>query len=40
MDIRELQKAKAAIRVAADIVLERLAFVDLRRVYLTAFGSQ
>ena len=43
MDIRELQKAKGAIRVAADIVLERLGVKPeaLRRVYLTgAFGSQ
>ncbi|OGN98675.1 MAG: hypothetical protein A2Z71_11270 [Chloroflexi bacterium RBG_13_50_21] len=43
MDIRELQKAKGAIRVATDIVLERLGIKpeDLRCVYLTgAFGSQ
>lgn len=43
MDIRELQKAKGAIRVATDIVLERLGVKPetLRRVYLTgAFGSQ
>ena len=43
MDIRELQKAKGAIRVAADIALERLGVrpEELRRVYLTgAFGSQ
>lgn len=43
MDIRELQKAKGAIRVAVDIVLERLGIKpeDLRRIYLTgAFGSQ
>jgi uncharacterized 2Fe-2S/4Fe-4S cluster protein (DUF4445 family) len=43
IDIRELQKAKGAIRVAADIVLERLRVnpQDLRRVILTgAFGSQ
>lgn len=43
MDIRELQKAKGAIRVATDIVLERLGVRPeaLRRVYLTgAFGSQ
>ncbi len=43
MDIRELQKAKGAIRVAVDIVLERLGVKPegLRRVYLTgAFGSQ
>ncbi len=43
MDIRELQKAKGAIRVAADIALERLGVrpEELGRVYLTgAFGSQ
>jgi uncharacterized 2Fe-2S/4Fe-4S cluster protein (DUF4445 family) len=43
MDIRELQKAKAAIRVAADILLEKLNVAprDLRRVILTgSFGSQ
>jgi len=43
MDVRELQKAKAAIRVAADIALERLGVrpEDLRRVVLTgSFGSQ
>ena len=43
IDVRELQKAKAAIRVAADIALERLRVKpqDLHRVILTgAFGSQ
>jgi uncharacterized 2Fe-2S/4Fe-4S cluster protein (DUF4445 family) len=43
MDIRELQKAKAAIRVAADILLEKLNVAPraLRRVILTgSFGSQ
>jgi uncharacterized 2Fe-2S/4Fe-4S cluster protein (DUF4445 family) len=43
LDIRELQKAKAAIRVAADIALERLGVKpqDLRRVILTgSFGGQ
>ena len=43
MDIRELQKAKAAIRVAADILLEKLNVAprNLRRVILTgSFGSQ
>ncbi len=42
-DIRELQKAKAAIRVAADLLLERLGLdaMDLKRVILTgSFGSQ
>jgi len=43
MDIRELQKAKAAIRVAADILLGKLNVAprELRRVILTgSFGSQ
>jgi uncharacterized 2Fe-2S/4Fe-4S cluster protein (DUF4445 family) len=43
MDVRELQKAKAAIRVAADILLERLGVAprDLPRVILTgSFGGQ
>jgi uncharacterized 2Fe-2S/4Fe-4S cluster protein (DUF4445 family) len=43
MDVRELQKAKAAIRVAADILLEKLNIAprDVRRVILTgSFGSQ
>ncbi len=42
-DIRELQKAKAAIRVAADLLIERLSVAprDLHRVILTgSFGSQ
>ncbi len=42
-DVRELQKAKAAIRVAADILLERLSIAprDLARVILTgSFGGQ
>jgi uncharacterized 2Fe-2S/4Fe-4S cluster protein (DUF4445 family) len=42
-DIRELQKAKAAIRAAADLLLARLHLAprELRRVILTgAFGSQ
>jgi uncharacterized 2Fe-2S/4Fe-4S cluster protein (DUF4445 family) len=42
-DVRELQKAKAAIRVAADILLERLGIVpsDLTHVILTgSFGGQ
>ena len=42
-DVRELQKAKAAIRVAADILLERLGLAprDLARVILTgSFGGQ
>jgi len=42
-DVRELQKAKAAIRVAADILLERLRIAprDLSRVILTgSFGGQ
>lgn len=42
-DVRELQKAKAAIRVAADVLLERLGVTpnDLARVILTgAFGGQ
>jgi uncharacterized 2Fe-2S/4Fe-4S cluster protein (DUF4445 family) len=43
LDIRELQKAKAAIRVAADLLLERLSLrrADLQRVILTgSFGGQ
>lgn len=43
LDIRELQKAKAAIRVAADLLLERagLAPQDLSRIILTgSFGGQ
>ncbi len=43
LDVRELQKAKAAIRVAADLLLEKLnvAPQDVRRVILTgSFGSQ
>ncbi len=43
LDIRELQKAKSAIRVAADLLLERLRVSprDLARVILTgSFGSQ
>lgn len=42
-DVRELQKAKAAIRVAADVLLEKLNLAprDVRRVILTgSFGSQ
>ena len=42
-DVRELQKAKAAIRVAAEMLLERLYLSPraLQRVILTgAFGSQ
>jgi uncharacterized 2Fe-2S/4Fe-4S cluster protein (DUF4445 family) len=42
-DIRELQKAKAAIRVAAEVLLEKLNLSPraLQRVILTgAFGSQ
>jgi uncharacterized 2Fe-2S/4Fe-4S cluster protein (DUF4445 family) len=42
-DVRELQKAKAAIRVAADILLERLSIAPcaLSRVILTgSFGGQ
>ncbi len=42
-DVREFQKAKAAIRVAADILLERLSIGshDLEHVYLTgSFGGQ
>ena len=42
-DVREFQKAKAAIRVAADILLERLSIDshDLEHVYLTgSFGGQ
>jgi uncharacterized 2Fe-2S/4Fe-4S cluster protein (DUF4445 family) len=43
LDIRELQKAKAAIRVAADILMERLGVRpdDLKRLILTgSFGGQ
>lgn len=43
MDVRELQKAKAAIRVAADVLLEKLNLTprDVQRVILTgSFGSQ
>lgn len=43
MDVRELQKAKAAIRVAADVLLEKLGLAprDVQRVILTgSFGSQ
>lgn len=43
LDVRELQKAKAAIRVAADILLERLQLkpADLCRLILTgSFGGQ
>jgi uncharacterized 2Fe-2S/4Fe-4S cluster protein (DUF4445 family) len=43
LDIRELQKAKAAIRVAVDLLLERLGLcpADLQRVILTgSFGGQ
>jgi uncharacterized 2Fe-2S/4Fe-4S cluster protein (DUF4445 family) len=43
MDVRELQKAKAAIRVAADVLLEKLGVSprQVQRVILTgAFGSQ
>lgn len=43
LDVRELQKAKAAIRVAADIMMERVGVSpgDLRRVILTgSFGGQ
>jgi uncharacterized 2Fe-2S/4Fe-4S cluster protein (DUF4445 family) len=43
LDIRELQKAKAAIRVAADILMERVGVTpqELRRVILTgSFGGQ
>jgi len=42
-DIRELQKAKAAVRAALDILLQRLALKpgDLRRVILTgSFGGR
>ena len=42
-DIRELQKAKAAIRATIDTLLERLELTpgDLKRVILTGgFGSQ
>ncbi|MEJ2210347.1 MAG: ASKHA domain-containing protein, partial [Anaerolineae bacterium] len=42
-DVRELQKAKGAIRAAADILLDRLGLKpgDLERVILTgSFGSQ
>jgi uncharacterized 2Fe-2S/4Fe-4S cluster protein (DUF4445 family) len=43
LDVRELQKAKGAIRVAADILMERLGLRprDLRRLILTgSFGGQ
>ncbi len=43
LDVRELQKAKAAIRVAADVLLERLGVApeDLARVILTgSFGAE
>ena len=43
LDVRELQKAKAAIRAAAEILMARLGLRadDLRRVILTgSFGSQ
>ncbi len=43
LDVRELQKAKAAIRVAADILMERVGVSpqDLKRVILTgSFGGQ
>jgi uncharacterized 2Fe-2S/4Fe-4S cluster protein (DUF4445 family) len=43
LDIRELQKAKAAIRVAVNLLLERLGLCpgDLERVILTgSFGGQ
>lgn len=42
-DIRELQKAKAAIRAAVEILMDRLNLhaQDLKRVYLTgSFGGQ
>lgn len=42
-DVRELQKAKGAVRVAADILMERLGVTpnDLARVILTgSFGGQ
>lgn len=42
-DVRELQKAKAAVRVAADILMERLGVApdDLARVIMTgSFGGQ
>lgn len=42
-DVRELQKAKGAVRAAIDILLRRLGLVpaDLQRVYLTgSFGAQ
>lgn len=42
-DVRELQKAKGAVRVAADILMERLGVApnDLARVILTgSFGGQ
>lgn len=42
-DIRELQKAKGAIRAAVDILMDDLSLVpdDLQRVYLTgSFGGQ
>jgi uncharacterized 2Fe-2S/4Fe-4S cluster protein (DUF4445 family) len=42
-DVRELQKAKGAIRIAADILLERVGVAprDLSRVFLTgSFGGQ
>lgn len=43
LDVRELQKAKAAIRVAADLLMERVGVApgDLERVILTgSFGGQ
>jgi len=43
LDVRELQKAKAAIRAAAEILMARLGLQagDLRRVILTgSFGSR
>lgn len=43
LDVRELQKAKAAIRVAADLLMERVGVApsDLKRVVLTgSFGGQ
>jgi uncharacterized 2Fe-2S/4Fe-4S cluster protein (DUF4445 family) len=43
LDIRELQKAKGAIRAAVDILLEQLALTpnDLKRLILTgSFGGQ
>ena len=43
MDIRELQKAKGAIRAAVDVLMEQLDLspADLERVFLTgSFGGE